>query len=45
MLQVKRGPIAPFKIKSMRKSADKELIPSAHGCPAEAGDGTDKPPC
>ena len=45
MLQVKKGSVAPFKIKSMRKSADAELIPSASGCHAEAGDGTDKPPC
>lgn len=45
MLQVKKGPVGPFKIKSMRKTVDAERIQSAPCCSSEAGDGTDKPPC
>jgi hypothetical protein len=45
MLQVKKRPIGPFKIKSMRKTVDAERTPSAPCCPGEADDGTDKPPC
>jgi hypothetical protein len=45
MLQVKKGPVGPFKIKSMRKTPAAECSSSAGCCPAEAGAGTDKPPC
>lgn len=46
MLQVKNGPIGPFKIKSIRKATDAELsMPTGSVCSVEAGDGTDKPPC
>jgi hypothetical protein len=45
MLQVKKGPVGPFKIKSMRKSADAERTPVGTVCSIEAGDGSDKPPC
>jgi acetyl-CoA decarbonylase/synthase complex subunit gamma len=45
MLQVKKGPTGPFKIKSLRKTTDAECNSSASCCSTEAGDGTDKPPC
>lgn len=45
MLQVKKGPIGPFKIKSIRKKTDVGCTPTSTCCTSEAGDGTDKPPC
>ena len=45
MLHIKKVPIGPFKIKSIRKSADADLTPSASCYAGEAVDGTDKPPC
>ena len=45
MLQVNKGPVGPFKIKSIRKTTDAERTPSAPCCSSEAGNGTDKPPC
>jgi len=45
MLQVKKGPAGPFKIKSMRKTADAECTPGGSCCPSETGAGVDKPPC
>jgi acetyl-CoA decarbonylase/synthase complex subunit gamma len=45
MLQVKKGPVGPFKIKSMRKSADAECTPGGSCCPGETDAGSAKPPC
>jgi CO dehydrogenase/acetyl-CoA synthase delta subunit len=45
MLQVKKGPIGPFKIKSVRKKSDSECATTASCCSADADHGTDKPPC
>ena len=45
MLQVKKGPVVPFKIKSIRKTSAAECDPVGSCCPGEASDGTDKPPC
>ena len=45
MLHEKKGPIGPFKIKSMRKISDAECTPVGTVCSIEAGDGSDKPPC
>ena len=45
MLQVKKGPVGPFKIKSMRKKSDSECATTASCCSADADHGTDKPPC
>lgn len=45
MLQVKKGPNGPFKIKSIRKRADEAQSSSASCCSGNAGDVTDKPPC
>ena len=43
MLQMKKGPVGPLKIKSIRKATDAGCTPSTECCPGEAG--TDKPPC
>ena len=45
MLQVKRGPQAPLKIKSIRKASDAEKSMTGSVCLIAAGDGSDKPPC
>ncbi len=45
MLQVKKGPVGPFKIKSVRKTADAECAPGGSCCSGEADAGSDKPPC
>lgn len=45
MLQVKKGPIGPFKIKSIRKKTDAECTPGGSCCPGDAGGVTEKPPC
>ena len=45
MLQVKRGPVGPFKIKSIRKKTASECDPSTSCCSGKEENGTDKPPC
>lgn len=45
MLQVKNGPNSPFKIKSIRKVNESEQVRAGGVCSAEAGNGSDKPPC
>jgi hypothetical protein len=45
MLQVKKRPAGPFKIKSLRKKQVAECTPSSSCCSVEADNGTDKPPC
>jgi CO dehydrogenase/acetyl-CoA synthase delta subunit len=45
MLQVKKGPIGPFKIKSIRKKTDAVCTPSTTCCPGEVEHGTGKLPC
>ncbi|NTW98869.1 MAG: acetyl-CoA synthase subunit gamma [Geobacteraceae bacterium] len=45
MLQVKKGPVTPFKIKSIRKTNTYECDSSTGCCSGDTGAGTDKPPC
>ena len=45
MMQVKKGPSGPFKIKSMRMKTAAECDPSSSCCSGEPGSGADKPPC
>jgi hypothetical protein len=45
MLQVKKGPGGPIKIKSIRMANAAKQGTTGSACSIEAGDGTDKPPC
>ena len=45
MLQVNKGPVGPFKIKSVRKNTDEECASSSSCSSGEDVAGTDKPPC
>jgi len=45
MLQVKKGPAGPIKIKSIRKTNDAQRSAAGSVCSIETGDAPDKPPC